>query len=97
MSTVVAVPEAPEIVCPPWCAVSRERHVAELDGLEGFVIHWSAEGRVRSSRTSYVDGTPALEEEPPCIYVDAIDGLPAEDAEALAAEILKAARDALGA
>lgn len=39
MSTATAL----NIVCPPWCAVDKARHVAEVPGWEGGCVHESAE------------------------------------------------------
>ena len=57
--TTIAIHEAPAIVCPDWCTVTQEDHVADLPNMDGFVIHWSASnGLVRHSRAAYIDNTP---------------------------------------
>jgi hypothetical protein len=93
---IVAVIDRPAIVCPPWCAVTYENHVADLPNLEGYVIHWSENnGKVRHSRAAFVDNT-VDPTEPPLIFVDyhASDGISLEDAEALARAILAAVAEA---
>lgn len=62
--TVVAVGEAPPIICPPWCVVTREEHLAEIRDLDDHVVHWSSERlagegcNVRIASTTQLDGTP---------------------------------------
>ena len=34
--------ETVAVVCPPWCVVPREQHVADLHELEGHAAHLSA-------------------------------------------------------
>lgn len=93
--TTIAVPDTrPVIVCPDWCTVTYEEHVRELRELEGFAIHWSADGLVRHSRAAFVDNT-VDPEDPPRVYVDgAADGISLDDAETLARTILAAVEEA---
>lgn len=62
--TVTADPQAPAIICPSWCVVPREEHLAELPDMDGVLVHWSSERlagkgcNVRIASTTYVDGTP---------------------------------------
>lgn len=62
--TVVAAQEAPPIICPPWCVVTREEHLSEIRDLDEVVVHWSSERpagescNVRIASTTHLDGTP---------------------------------------
>ena len=95
--TVIATSATPRIVCPPWCTLGQEQHVAELPNLEGFVIHHSAEVKLNGNTSvwhaacAYVDGTldPT---DPPLITVatPAAEGMPVDDAERLAHALLAA-------
>lgn len=66
MSTyVVAVEEAPAIVCPDWCESSEAHHLSELETNEGLVIHhgsWPTQGAtITCSKLALVDGTPVAD------------------------------------
>lgn len=60
---MTAVSEAPAIICPPWCVVTPEKHVAELSDLDDTVVHWSSDRpagtncRIRIASTTFPDGT----------------------------------------
>jgi len=53
---LVAQHTAPEIVCPPWCASTEERHLAALTQLEGRVYHWSED--IQIPNRSGIGGSP---------------------------------------
>ena len=100
MSTIIATSAAPRIVCPPWCVVDQEQHVAELPNLEGFVVHHSAEVKlsegnsVAHSAFAYIDGTLDPTEPPLIFVVTPSDGIPVDHAEELAHAILAAVAEA---
>jgi hypothetical protein len=55
---IVAQTSPPDIVCPAWCNVPYDEHVAALNQLDGRCIHWSDDlgvGKVgiRIARTTY--------------------------------------------
>lgn len=65
-SYTVAMREAPQIICPPWCLFPKEQHLDELKTLEGFVVHigdtvGDPPGCHFTSMT-FVDGTPSPHE-----------------------------------
>ena len=78
---IVALPPdiTPTIVCPDWCTIPTEEHLADLPSWEGSVIHHSAtvkvSGRfhVSNSRPSYPDGTPQPDPHGPADVVSARD------------------------
>ena len=96
--TTIAVPPnvRPEIVCPSWCVISQEDHIADLPNWEGRVIHWSAlTERVNHSSETYPDGTPVLDDEPPMIWINGLcEDLTVDEAERLAEAILAAVKEA---
>ena len=96
--TTIAVPPnvRPEIVCPSWCTVSTDQHIADLPNWEGYVIHWSAENHgVAHSELCYPDGTPDETERPLVhVYGCATPELSPDEAEALAQAILAAVKEA---
>lgn len=96
--TMIALPPSvrPEIICPAWCTVGQEKHIADLPNWEGQVIHWSAEEHgVAHSELGYPDGTPDDQEGPLVhVYGCATPELSPDEAEALAQAILAAAREA---
>jgi hypothetical protein len=89
---VVAVHGTPSIVCPEWCTDTNEDHVADLSGLEGFVIHRSAklEG-VELVWTAYADGAPEPTT-PPVINVSGRDEVTPAQGEAMARRMLEVVR-----
>ncbi|WP_395691527.1 hypothetical protein [Nocardioides sp.] len=97
--TTVILPRnvRPEIVCPSWCTVSTEDHIAELANLEGYAIHWSSSsGGVEHSSMTYTDGSPGPE--PGQVYCDGwTKDLTLTEAEQLAHAILAAVKEARGA
>lgn len=92
---VLAVPSSvrPEIVCPDWCVVDYDHHYEDLGEHDGFVIHHSEGGSVWHSRCAYPDNT-VDPDEPPMIWIDAPEGVTIEQAEALAAALLRAIGEA---
>lgn len=54
--------DAPTIICPPWCDLTSEEHLADLPVEEGFVRHshteLSEEWQVRVEFNASPDGTP---------------------------------------
>lgn len=95
MSTMIAVRTAPPVVCPDWCTVDTEDHLADLRDWEGYVIHWSGDSTgVRHSEYAFVDGAPEPSE-PPLVFVDApVTSLGLDAAEKLARAILAAVQEA---
>ena len=94
--TTIAVPtDTPEIVCPFWCTSSYAEHLADLALWDGFVFHHGPERNgVGHTRCAFPDGTIAPDD-PPRVYLPTIcDGLPLDDAEALARQILAAVEEA---
>jgi hypothetical protein len=49
--TIIALPPdvTPTIVCPDWCTIPAEEHLADLRGWEGSVIHHSATVKAAAS------------------------------------------------
>lgn len=97
---VVATTEAPTIVCPSWCEVSTETHLAELEGWEGRVIHWSSHRELCDDFTVALasTATPAGDETDEGLTVHIYktpDPVPLEDAQRAVvalAELLREAR-----
>ena len=61
---VIAVGQEPTLVCPSWCAYTKEHHLSELADWEGHLIHRSELGQgphgldVDISAATLADGTP---------------------------------------
>jgi hypothetical protein len=97
---LVAVTTPPPIECPSWCTVSYEDHAGDLANWEGRVIHWSksfeeAGCDFRLARSTYVDGTPTLDEPYLNVHIGKVaDCLTGEGAGAFAAVLLSAIRGA---
>lgn len=100
--TVIAIPEAPPIICPSWCIVTQAEHVADLPHLDGRVIHWSPNGGERAGccvsigKTTLLDGTPDGSDHTLVFISDAgyQDGTTPEQAEAFARQILATVAEA---
>lgn len=94
--TVIAVPQAPPIICPSWCVVSHQEHIDELPGADGFVIHWAHEVRIVNGtlvslqQITYPDGTPK-DGDPVTAWIDDLpaDGLELADAAEFAQGLLQ--------
>lgn len=93
--TAVALSTLPQIVCPAWCVVPAEDHIADLQAWEGYVIHWSGDSTgVRHSEFAHADG-PQNPSEPPLIFVDDdVTGITLDQAQTLAEAILAAVKEA---
>ncbi len=97
--TVIALPPdvTPTIVCPDWCTIPTDEHLADLRAWEGSVIHHSAAVKVSHhfhvscSRLAYPDGTPQPDPHDPAdvVIVDD-DALDLDVAERFARAILAA-------
>lgn len=97
--TTIALPPGvtPTIVCPDWCTIPTEEHLADLRAWEGSVIHHSATVKVSDrfhvscSRLAYPDGTPQPDPHGPAdvVIVDD-DALSLDAAERFARAILAA-------
>lgn len=94
--TVIALPPgiAPPIVCPSWCVVAMETHIADLPGWEGEVIHWSGGADVQVSTMTYPDGTPDHDAPPQIFLRTSGDGIGLDAAATLAQAILCAVEEA---
>ncbi|QYJ05376.1 hypothetical protein KUV85_06770 [Nocardioides panacisoli] len=87
---VVATTTPPEIVCPEWCTVSKDEHIADLRNQEGFVIHASDTAEVVCVMAVMTpDGMPDPDGEATVEYDGR--GLAIAQARELAAALLKAA------
>ena len=98
---VVATREPPTIVCPPWCVIPVEEHIADLPNWEGHVIHWSSDrvlvsglvARIASSATPA--GSPDPEQGLVVHLYDTKDPLSAAEALAAGEALIALAREAL--
>ena len=91
---VLAVPPGtrPALVCPPWCVVDYDKHIAELGELEGRVIHWSAEKHsIVHSVETYPDGTVS---DPAEIHIEGQQEMSIEEAEQFARALLASVEEA---
>lgn len=91
MTTYIqATPRPPTIVCPAWCTVPAEYHLAELRQQDGMVIHHSAAlvGTVAASSSNFPDGTPDPDEGPRIYSECGASDMSIDEAEQLARNIL---------
>jgi hypothetical protein len=100
--TIIALPPdvTPTIVCPDWCTIPTDEHLADLPNWEGSVIHHSATVKVdrfhvSCSRLAYPDGTPQPDPHGPAdVVIIDDDALDLDVAEAFARAILAAVSEA---
>jgi hypothetical protein len=100
MATYAGAIPVTSVVCPPWCTVTQQSHLDDLENWEGQCIHWN---RARDTDawyvdhvlSTFVDGTPS--DEAPglnAVVKNHVEFLTLDQAEEFARAILAAVEEA---
>ena len=94
----------PNVVCPPWCAITTAEHIDWMSGLGGACLHWSApralpridDDRITEVRLTHFtepDGSPADDQKPMVDIDQTLYSIEAAEAMGMALlDFVKAAR-----